>query len=218
MNPVLLSTTYLPPVSWMAVALQTENTIIELHETYPKQTFRNRCSISTASGILNLTVPVKRTNGNHTRTLEIKIDNSKNWQRLHWRSIITAYNKSPYFLFYRDLFEPIYLKKHELLIELNQELIVLLFKAMQIKNKELNYTDHFEPQPGYWDLRNSFDPGKHSLQEKYEFPRYMQTFEAIQGFLPDLSIIDLLFNLGPEALPYLKKIIFNFNEPLDIQS
>lgn len=218
MNSVLLSTAYLPPVSWMAVALQSENTVIELHETYPKQTFRNRCAISTASGILNLTVPVKRINGNHTKTNEIEIDNSKNWQRLHWRSIITAYNKSPYFLFYRDLFEPIYLKKYELLIELNQELINLFLKALQIKNKEFIFTDHFETNSGYVDLRNCFHPGNNSYPPKNEFPRYMQTFEAIQGFIPDLSSADLLFNLGPEALPYLRNIILNINESLDIQS
>ena len=134
MKPVLLSTAYLPPISWMSVVLKTASSIIEIYETYPKQTFRNRCNIATSSGLLILTVPVMRTNGNHTKTLDIRIDNSKNWQRLHWRSIITAYNKSPYFLYYRDLFEHVYQKNHERLIDLNQELFTILLKALQKKH------------------------------------------------------------------------------------
>ena len=114
MQPILLSTAYFPSISWIAVALQSVRVEIEIHETYLKQTYRNRCNIATASGILSLTVPVKRVNGNHTKTADIQIDNSEKWQNLHWKSIITAYNKSPYFLFYRDLFEPVFFKKQEI--------------------------------------------------------------------------------------------------------
>lgn len=207
MKPVLLSIAYLPPITWMAVALQSGSIVLEIHETYPKQTFRNRCNIATASGILSLTIPVKRVNGNHTKTCEIQIDNSKNWQLLHWRSIITAYNKSPYFLYYRDLFEPIFLKQYELLVDFNRELLNVIFNALKIKNIGILSTTEYEMKPDFQDLRNSFHPKYPHRDVTYNLPRYMQAFEEFHGFLPDLSIIDLLFNLGPDALPYLTNVI-----------
>jgi hypothetical protein len=213
MKPVLLSTAYFPPVSWMAAAVQSGSIQIENHETYPKQTFRNRCNIATSSGILSLTVPVNRVNGNHTKTCDIRIDNSVNWQMLHWRSIVTAYNKSPYFLYYRDIVEPIFLKKHESLIDLNTEVLKSILHALKIKNIDILYTDQYETKPDLYDLRNSFHPKLNQRQEiTYNLPRYIQTFEEKNGFVADLSIIDLLFNLGPDTLPYLAKVEFSLQD------
>lgn len=212
MKPVLLSTAYLPPISWMAVALQSGSIVLEIHETYPKQTFRNRCTIATSSGRLSLTVPVKRINGNHTKTCDIQIDNSKNWQLMHWRSIITAYNKSPYFLFYRDLIEPVFSRKHELLINLNNELLNVLLKALRIKSVEIRISDNFLLKPEIYNLRNSFHPKYPNKAIMIELPRYIQSFEENHGYIPDLSIIDLLFNLGPEALSYLEKVRLSFTQ------
>jgi len=193
----------------MAAAIQSESTGIEIHETYPKQTYRNRCQIATASGILGLTVPVKKVNGNHTKTAEIQIDNSTNWPLLHWRSVATAYNKSPYFLYYRDLFEPVFFKKHKLLIELNHELLNGLFNALGCDPDKLVYTREYFHQVEMADLRNSFHPKlKHTDFISSGMPRYIQVFEEKLGFIPDLSIVDLLFNLGPEANNYLRKIKF----------
>ncbi len=204
MKPVLLSTAYLPPISWMAVAIQSLNINIEVQETYPKQTFRNRCKIYTSAGILSLTVPVKMTNGNHTITADIGIDNSKNWQQLHWRSIITAYNKSPYFLYYRDLLEPIYSQKHERLFDLNQTFLTAIVKGLLVKQLDIQTTRQYDFKPTGYDFRNSFHPGNATPQGIHiELPRYMQVFESIHDYIPDLSIIDLLFNMGPDTLPYL---------------
>ena len=203
MKPVLLSIAYLPPISWMAVALQSGNIVLEIHETYPKQTFRNRCNIATASGILSLTIPVNRINGNHTKTCDIRIDNSKNWQLLHWRSMSTAYNKSPYFLFYRDLLEPLFLRKYELLVDFNRELLKVVLDALKIKDLEIIYTNEYDLKPDFQDLRNSFHPKYPHRNVACILPRYIQAFEEFHSFLPDLSILDLLFNLGPDALPYL---------------
>ncbi len=209
MSPILLSTAYLPPISWMASAIQSESISIEIHETYPKQTYRNRCNIATASGIIALTVPVKKTNGNHTKTADILIDYSTNWQQLHWRSVVTAYNKSPYFLYYRDLLEPIFAKKHQSLVELNHELISLLFTILGCNSKKLVYTGEYFHQVEMADLRNTFHPKLNRADHNpVEMPRYIQVFEEKLGFIPDLSMIDLLFNLGPEALDYLRKIEF----------
>lgn len=206
MKPVLLSIAYLPPISWMAIALQSGGVILEIQETYPKQTYRNRCNIATASGILSLTIPVKRVNGNHTKTCEIHIDNSKNWQLLHWRSILTAYNKSPYFLYYRDILEPIFRKKYDLLVDFNSELLNVVLNALKIKTIEIHYTTGYEVKHDLQDLRNSFHPKYPHRDITCTLPRYMQAFEEFHGFLPDLSIIDLLFNLGPDALPYLANV------------
>ena len=207
MNKVLLPTAYLPPISWITVALHHTDTLIETHESYPKQTLRNRCNIATSSGILSLTVPVKRIKGNHTKTLEIAIDNTRNWQKVHWRSIVTAYNKAPYFLYYRDLFEPVYKRKYDSLIDLNHDLITLLYKVLQNKKNNIHYTDDYIVKPDYTDLRTNFPIGLYPDQYfKTEFPRYIQAFEETNGFLPDLSIIDLLFNIGPDARQYIESM------------
>lgn len=207
MQPILLPTAYFPPVSWMAAALQSEYIAVEIHETYPKQTYRNRCEIATSSGILSLTVPVKRVNGNHTKTCDIRIDNTGNWQLPHWRSIITAYNKSPYFIYYRDLFEPVFFKKQEFLIDLNAELLTKVLDALRIKTITIVLTKEYEEYPDSTDLRDKFHPGNKPGQSiPAEFPRYMQTFEEKHGFISDLSILDLLLNCGPEASAYLEKV------------
>lgn len=191
----------------MAVLTKYKDIDIEIHETYPKQTFRNRCNIATSSGILSLSVPVIRANGNHTKTADIEIDNTKNWQTLHWRSIVTAYNKSPYFLYYRDLFEPIYKKKFHHLVDLNQELLEILLATMQIKNTRINSTLSYEFIPEAIDLRNSFQSKRTPYQSIIpDLPRYMQAFEENHGFIPDLSITDLLFNLGPDAHKYISDL------------
>jgi hypothetical protein len=207
MQPVLLSTAYFPPISWMALALKFDGVIVENHETYPKQTYRNRSRIATSSGILNLTIPVNRILGNHTKTNEICIDYSQGWQALHWRSIVTAYNKSPYFLFYRDIFEPLFSAEHKLLTTFNSTVLTSVLKALQINNFQIIATKQYAKETEHPDFRNKVQPkDKHNGLIALEFPRYIQTFEEKHGFIPDLSIIDLLFNVGPQALPYLKKV------------
>jgi hypothetical protein len=212
MKPVLLSTAYLPPISWMAAALHSGRIELEIYETYPKQTFRNRCNIATSSGMLSLTVPVSRINGSHTKTCDIRIDNSNNWQLLHWRSIVTAYNKSPYFLFYRDLIKPVYFIKHERLIDLNHEILNILLNGLKINYLNIFHTSQFDVKPDAYDLRNSFHPvTKPNQVIKFDLPRYIQAFESKHGYLPDLSIIDLLFNLGPDAVSYLSDVKLSYD-------
>jgi hypothetical protein len=207
MQPLLLSTAYFPPISWMATALRFEEVCIEIHETYPKQTYRNRCRIATSSGVLNLTIPVNRINGNHTKTNEVRIDYAQNWQLLHWRSIVTAYSKSPYFLFYRDCFEPIFNLKSETLLDLNFSVLTAISKALNIKDLRIVSTEEYLDGQGFIDLRNEFNPKvKTNKSVTIELPRYIQTFEENHGFIPDLSILDLIFNLGPQAHPYLQKV------------
>lgn len=210
MPSILLSAAYFPPVSWMAVAIQNPLLMIEQHETYPKQTFRNRCYISTASGVQGLSVPVKRIQGNHSKTKDIIIDNNLNWQQLHWRSITTAYNKSPYFLYYRDIIETIIMHRHKTLLELDIEIITNLINILRIKPKQLELSQTYEKVSLHKDLRNAFNPKNDPFQLIIgEFPRYIQVFEEKTGFLPDLSILDLLFNLGPDTTSYLSALELN---------
>lgn len=207
MSIVLLPTAYLPPISWMALAFDNDEIIIEAHETYPKQTFRNRCRIAASNGKLDLTVPVIRLNGNHSKTIDIQIDNSILWQLVHWRSIVTAYNKTPYFIFYRDWLEPVYQRKFDSLIVLNLELLKVIFKIIGIK-PDVKFSAAYEFEPQTMDFRDSFHPKKkQDTQIQWVLPRYIQAFESRNGFLPDMSILDLLFNLGPDAGIYLSKVV-----------
>jgi len=207
MHNVLLPTAYLPPISWMALASRSDEIFIEVHETYPKQTYRNRCNIAASGGKFDLIVPVVRVDGNHTKTLDVQIDNSTSWQKMHWRSILSAYNKTPYFIFYRDLFEPVYMRKFVHLLDLNAELLQVLLKIFKIKS-EVSFTTEYDSKSQMADFRNSFRPHKPQRADfQYYLPRYIQAFESRYGFLPDLSILDILFNLGPDSATYLSAVV-----------
>ena len=204
MSKILLSTAYLPPIKYFANILQFDLCKIEIHENYIKQTYRNRCNILTANGLLNLSIPVNKVDGNHTLCKDIQISYASNWQSNHWRAIESAYNKSPFFLYYRDDLEKFYTQTYELLIDYNTELLKFILKKLGI-SKEINFTNDFIPvNNSINDLRYSINPK--TVQEKIIFPHYYQVFEAKHDFMPNLSIIDLLFNEGPESKYYLEKI------------
>ena len=195
---VLLSTAYLPPISWIREAMFADKVMIEAHETYPKQTYRNRCRIMTANGVLPLSIPVTKPDGKHSKTKDIEIFYDEPWQRLHWRSIDAAYSNSPFFLYYKDELEKFYQKKYRFLLDLNLEILQALFSNMG-KSIDIALTSDFEHQPQeLMDHRNSFSPKKPC--DNSQFKRYTQVFEERFGFVADLSIIDLIFNEGPAAL------------------
>lgn len=174
-------------------------------ETYPKQTYRNRCRILSANGILNLSVPVIRTHGNHTLIKDIRIDNSTPWQRTHWRGIFSAYNSAPFFIYYCDQIEKAFLRKFSHLIDLNIFIIENLNSLIGF-NKEFKDTSQFEKEPfGKINLIHQFNPKKPS-DENLHYPPYFQVFQNKFGFTSNLSIIDLIFCEGPGSLDYLKLI------------
>jgi len=197
---LLLSTAYLPPAFYFSLIQDAETVSIEREENYIKQTFRNRCRILSANGILNLSVPVTRGDRLKMPVKDIRIDWSKRWQQVHLGAITSAYGRSPFFLFYAENLLSIIRKKHRFLIDLNHELLMECLTILNI-NKCINYTSSFEPpvhDPG--DYRYSISPGKGP-----GFPSvpYIQVFGK-GGFVPGLSIIDLIFNLGPDAATYLQ--------------
>jgi hypothetical protein len=205
-NPlVIFHTSYLPPISYFHQLVKYRIIYIDIFENYIKQTYRNRCSIYATNGKLSLSVPVIKTTGNHTKLKDIEIDYSQPWQQMHWRSIESAYNTSPFFLYYRDALEPFYQKQTKFLIDFNISVLTMIAKLCKIQC-EIKFTEKYaEVTDSIIDFRNSFSPKATSAQH-LSFPNYTQVFEEKHGFIPDLSIIDLLFNEGKYCKEYLGKI------------
>jgi hypothetical protein len=170
-------------------------------ETYPKQTYRNRCEIMTSNGRLNLIVPVTKPFGNHTLTKDITICYREPWQEHHRKSIQTAYRSAPYFTYYSDIILPLFLLREESLVVLNEKILQVLLKITGL-NPSRQFTRDFIKNPDDLpDYRQEFEPGGgNSSQRLQEYP---QVFSHKHGFTGDLSILDLIFNLGPDSRGYL---------------
>lgn len=246
MNQLLLPTSYLPPLNYVALLLKSPCATVEIHETFPKQTHRNRCEIMTANGIMRLSVPVVRTSGNHTPTSDITISYAERWNIQHIRAIESAYSMTPYFLYLWDDLKAILLRRHDRLIDLNSEIMHYLFTKLNI-SCQLQYSeDYISPQQASYnqqlDMRNMFahNPSseanpltqlshksesntelaqvlpsrrdndserRHSSIQAFKQLKYYQLWADRLGFCPNLSIIDLLFNIGPaEAKKYLEQL------------
>lgn len=202
----LFSTAYFPPISYVATMLDKQVVVVEQYETFPKQTYRNRAVVATANGLLSLTVPVVRINGNHTYTKDMAICYNENWAVKHWRAIESAYNSSPYFLYYKDEVEAILNKQYIGLVYLNMDILSFVFKKLKVAKDIMLSTDFVlaEDVATIEDYRNRFSPKN---KEILQLPPYDQVFEDRYGFQSDISILDLLFNLGPDSLGYLKEVV-----------
>ena len=221
----LFSTAYLPPVPYVATLLQHHEALVEAHETYPKQTYRNRALILTAGGVRPLTVPVVRTQGNHSRTCHIAIDYHTRWNVVHLRTLDAAYAASPYYMYYRDGLHAALMQRYDRLLDLNQALLAWLQKCLKT-NVKVEFTTDWLPlgpagAPAHpHDYRNAFSPKTtahrplptdhcplptgHCPLATAHYKLYYQVFSDRHPFTPGLSIVDLLFNLGPEAAGYLQ--------------
>lgn len=192
---------YLPPVSYFtAIKEHHFEFLIEKQEHLPKQTYRSRATISSPDGKLDLTLPVIKGSKNHTLMKDVKLSYDAKWQRLHWLSLQTCYRSSAYFEFYEDGLAPFYEKKYTFLFDFNMELLNWIFKQMKI-NPTVNYTVDYESQiDGELDFRNKFS--KNNIHE-VNMKAYFQVFSDRNAFIPNLSIVDLLFNQGPQTKIYL---------------
>ena len=198
----LFTTAYFPSISYMARFLVEDEPLIEVYETYHKQTYRNRCRVMTANGVESLSVPVVKVNGNHTMTKDMVISPIEPWQHIHSRCLESAYKASPYFDYYYDYLKPIFEERFERLIDLNDAALQTVLKMLKLKKKIMHTTDYIREAEN--DLREAFSPKK--AFEDDSFPSYYQVFSNKFPFAPDLSVLDLVFNEGPEAVEYLRKV------------
>lgn len=198
---LLLPAFYLPPISYFHTIQQNEQPLVmERYEHYPKQTYRTRTKIATANGVLDLIVPILHGRKDHVRMKDIRINYDFNWQRLHWLSIQTAYRSSAYFEYYEDDFVRFYEQRYDYLFDFNIEQLQLLLKSLKIQ-RSLIFTETYTPRVEPLDYRETIHPKKASILKS---PKpYYQVFEDKHGFLPDLSVVDLLFNQGPQSKSYL---------------
>lgn len=206
MEQTLINPGYFGPIDQFYAFVNSENVVWEAQDNYQKQTYRNRQYIYGANGRLSLTIPIRHTHKNQGRQKykEVKVENQFDWQRTHWKSLKSAYQSSPFFEFYEDDLRPLYDKKFNFLRDFNQHCWEAVLAILQLPFPSQTTSDYLK----------DYDPGKITdlrpltaakRQTTMEFPPYSQVFQEKHGFIPNLSILDLLFNKGPETLSYLNR-------------
>jgi hypothetical protein len=197
----LLPITYFGNIGYFSTMLHADKILIDKHEHFIKQTYRNRCEIYGANGKLALIVPIRHGRKEHTPVSECLIDNSTRWQTLHLRSIESGYRRSPYFEYYEDRFIPFFQKKYDSLYEL---CIDSLHLSLSFLKTEINFsfTESYQKEIiSFTDFRPFADP---KIKQSEHPINYFQVFENKYGKINNLSVLDILFNEGPQALQLLK--------------
>lgn len=204
---IYLSTAYLAPIEYYTKLLSHDCILVEQYDHYIKQTYRNRCTIAAPDGPLALTVPVIKPAAPKCIMRDIRISDHGNWRHLHWNAIESAYNHTPFFEYYKDDFRPFYEHKYEFLMDYNEALCQLICSLIDIQpNLTRTVSYHTDFQENELDFRDMIHPKKDYTDDKTFTPEpYYQVFQEKSGFMPNLSIIDLLFNMGPESLLVLQK-------------
>jgi len=206
MNSALLQTTYFGPIQWYQKLCSYDLCLIEQYDSYQKQTYRNRCIIATANGVQALTVPVIHTD-EKMLVKDLRISDHNQWRRVHWNALQSAYSESPFFEYYTDDLHPFFERKYDFLIDFNEEIRQKLCELIDI-HPVIDYTKDFQTPAspslqGVKDLRAVIN-AKHPLSDPdFEVKKYWQVFQHKHGFISNLSILDLLFCMGPESIFYL---------------
>lgn len=219
MQNVILATTYFGPVQWYQKLNRAGVVLMEQHDSYRKQTFRNRCVIAGPNGAEALTVPVERpqeTLLHHTAMKDLRISDHGNWRHVHWNALVAAYSESAFFDYFADDIRPFFEKRWDFLLDFNEAICYKMCELLDIdlSGKRISRTESYESEPSdfagssetqsaFADFRDAIDP-KHPMPDADFTPRpYYQVFAHKHGFLPNMSILDLLFNMGNEAILYL---------------
>jgi hypothetical protein len=203
MSALLIEPHYLGNLAYFNLLIQSDSITLDIHHHYLKQTYRNRCEILTASGVRPLSIPVSFKN--HMPYKEVTVDHSQSWARDHWGAISSAYGKTPFFEFYADYFEPLFVKKQVFLLDLSVDFLTVCLKLLKIR-KDIHFTEKYldSESGGFFDQRNRISPKNHLERDQlYKPVTYTQLFG--KDFAPNLSVLDLLFCEGPQATDILIK-------------
>ena len=206
---ILLETQFFPTIQYMSALIQHPSVILEKYEHFQKGTYRNRCQIATAQGTQTLSVPLKKGKNNQQIISDVQIANDTHWQRSFWRTLQTAYGNAPYWEHYAPIIEPLFLKKQTYLFEYNLDILQTILKIFKLdKSISLSFTDVYIPvfRDGTSQNNREGVDFRNKCTDKSEgniHNRYHQVFEDRHGFLPNLSILDLLFCCGKQSLDIL---------------
>ena len=198
---VLLSTTYFGPVQWYQKLHRADAVLMEQWESFQKQTYRNRCLIATTNGVQALTVPVER--GSSSLIRDMRISDHGNWRHLHWMALQSAYGESPFFEYYQDDIRPFFEKRWDYLMDYNEAICKKMCELIDIQ-PQIDRTIEFVLEPSdVIDMRAAINPKRPAPDADFTPKPYYQVYTQKHGFLPNLSVLDLLFNMGPESIFYL---------------
>ena len=208
MKTALLSSTYFGPVQWYQKLNRFEHCLIEQHDNFMKQTFRNRCLIPTTNGVQALSIPVERpVDGRLDKTpmKDVRISDHDNWRHQHWNALLSAYGESPFFEYYADDIRPFFERKWEFLLDYNQAIMEKMRELLDIQPSS-HFTERYVMADSVTDMTDFPDVirPKHPGEDTDFVPNtYYQVYQQRFGFQPNMSVLDLLFNEGNEAIFYL---------------
>ena len=201
----LLSTAYFAPIQYYSKLLQCEGVVIERHENYNKRSYRNRCTIYSTNGLLDLVVPVVKPDQPKIEITQVEISYDTLWQKQHFKAIESAYRRSPFYEYYIDDLMLFFNTPHRYLYDFNMQILRTICDLIKIPFRVQESRLYTKTREGVIDLRNSIHPKMKWQQTDPTFvpPHYTQVFSDKWGFKPNLSILDLLFNTGPEAKNFI---------------
>ena len=215
MKTALLSSAYFGPVQWYQKLHRYDRCLIEQHDNFVKQTYRNRCIIPTTNSIQTLSIPVSCPQGSQlskTPMRDVRISDHGNWRHIHWNALCSAYGESPFFDYYQDDLRPFFERKWTFLFDFNMEIILKMVELLDIRPK-INLTTAFLSDTSMAenaienslvdDFRDVIRPKHPGLDSDFMARPYYQVYQQKHGFQPNMSILDLLFNEGNEAILWL---------------